>query len=488
MNKTKHLTDLSKKLLAIKISSRPNKQDEYKRTVFYTLKDMGGVYVKFLQTLSIQRNFMKGWSGPKELTVFDQVDFEPFNIRNQVISPSSFLWIDETPFAAGSFAQVFRAQLITGEHVVIKALRPSIINNLDSDLRFIKKIVKLLNAFLPNTLLDFNSATNEFCKNCRLETDYNLEIQNTNYFYNFYKNSPDVVTPRVYESLSNDRVIVQDFIPGPTFADALTAKTKDKSASQIIKESTGSNLWAQLTLAGGEFLKMACSADYVFGDPHPGNIKLLPDNKIGFIDFGIIAEKPTSQMAFYNWVKEYQNILNGYQKLDRLLATTFTCFCPDTALAFKNCIITTSNSEQTSALDTIVNALDSKMDFVKDSDTAKDLFNNGHLFQLFSSVLDNKNSLGIKIDPANFQLLKATQSFLSSINTLDFSEGHTHFANTMRGAMTYCLQSIDESSINDDTISSCKYSDTESYEIVMDTISSLASGDQFLFKQIIAKM
>ena len=151
-------------------------------------------------------------------------------------------------------------------------------------------------------------------------------------------------------------------------------------------------------------------------------------------------------------------------------------------------MLTNTAFEQTSALDTIVNALDSKMDLVKDSSAAQDLFNNGHIFQLFSSVLDNKNALGIKIDPTNFQLLKATQAFLSSVNSLDFSEGHTHFANTMRSAMSYCLQSLDESKINSDHISSSKYSDTESYEIVMDTISSLASSDQFLFKQIIAKM
>ncbi|MEI3508228.1 MAG: hypothetical protein V8R01_03790 [Bacilli bacterium] len=74
---------LLNKLRKIYFSNSSNKEMEYKRVVFYTLKDMGGVYIKFLQAICVTQKFMEGWGGPKEFEVFNKVqkeliDFEKY--------------------------------------------------------------------------------------------------------------------------------------------------------------------------------------------------------------------------------------------------------------------------------------------------------------------------------------------------------------------------------------------------------------------------
>ena len=89
-----------------------------------------------------------------------------------------------------------------------------------------------------------------------------------------------------------------------------------------------SNLWLQLMVVGGEFLKTAMTEEYIFGDPHPGNMILLPNDKVAFIDFGIISRKPSSQEAFYQFVQSYYHILLGSEDYGQLLNSSLFCFCP----------------------------------------------------------------------------------------------------------------------------------------------------------------
>ena len=131
------------KLSKIYFSDLSFKENEYKRTLFYTLKDMGGVYIKFLQAISVTRRFMDGWGGPKEFDVFNQVMQEPIDFGGYIKNRDQFDYIEAKPFATGSFAQIYKAKLKTGEMLVLKVLRPSIVVNLKADLKKIKRIIKI---------------------------------------------------------------------------------------------------------------------------------------------------------------------------------------------------------------------------------------------------------------------------------------------------------------------------------------------------------
>lgn len=475
------LLSLAVRLLKIYFSDIKNKEQQYKKTIFYTLKDMGGIYIKFLQALSITQHFTDGWGGPKEFEIFNKVKVEPITLSDYV-QYDKFISLEEKPFASGSFAQLYKGKLKTGETVAIKILRPSIQKNLKKDLRKLKKIVKIASHFLPKTIIDYKAAFDEFSNCCLLETDYEREVSNMLYFKKFYQQHPYVVIPKVYSEFCYENVIIQEFIEGPTLADILANIPFDETLESVVYKNTGSDIWKQVVIAGGELLCNAITSDYVFGDPHPGNIILLPNDKIAFIDFGIIAPKPTSQEAFYLWVKSYHEILKGNLDYGQLLKATCMCFCPDLVNALQRCNI------KYDFFGAMAEAINQKVQVVKkQSEVAACTAEDGHLFTAFIQFIDNKNVLNIQLDTYNFQLLKAIQIFLNSVTTIDNGHGNHQFSSIMIESIHYALTYCERHGVKQDMSLNTKYSVNESYELLLEMFSSLAA-DEFLFETISEKV
>ncbi|MDD3187781.1 MAG: AarF/ABC1/UbiB kinase family protein [Bacilli bacterium] len=474
--------ELLSKFMSIRFNNSLNKEYEYKRTLYNTLKKSGGVYIKFLQILSTMYDFMNGWSGPKEYEVFNKVPFENIDL-NRYIDINNFESICYEPFASGSFAQLYKGKLKSGEVVAIKVLRPSVERNLKKDLLELKRIVKIFSFFASSNMLDYNMAFNEFSSTCLLETDYINEVSNMNYFYNLYKSNSRIVIPKAYLNMSNEKVIVQDFIDGYTLADLMAKTDINNPLDKVTYDLTKSDIWSQIMVVGGEALRTAITADFVYGDPHPGNIMILPDDKIAFIDFGIVANKPLSQEAFYLWMKSYYDILVGGEDYGKLLESSYMCFCPDLINAFRRC------SFENDFVNYIAKAINSKASLLYDkNDKMQNLIQNGHFIKMFTGFIDNKNALNIKLDMRNFQLLKAMQAFLSSITTIDNKDANNRFAKLMIGSMKYAFKYCDILGVKKDYSYNTKYSVNESYQVLVDAISSIAENDEFLFNSILKGM
>lgn len=461
------------------LSHTPRKDIEYRRIIFYTFREWGGVYIKFLQILASNSKFLSGWGGPQEMQVFAQAPREEVRLSNY-INISNFKIISSQPIAAGSFALVFRGELKSGEDVAIKILRPSIQQNLKSDLRVLRRLCRLFSCLLPRSIVDYNEAYEACAKMFLLETDYQREVANQEFFAELYKDHPRVVIPKVYRELSTHNVIVQDFIAGPTLADVMSAATPEKSAKMLTWELTGSDLWEQVVVAGGEALYTAMCADYIYGDPHPGNIILLPENRIALIDFGIIADRPSSHRAFYEWVKSYYNILVDNGQFRDLLETTVVCFCPDIALAMQRC-----NFRDGDLLMILAEAVEEKLnnEMTTGNMSYVESFKEGHLVDVFIKVAGTK-VLDVRVDTVNFELIKAMQAFLGSVTILDSSEGERGFAQIMKRSMEYALANAEHRGIPYDSISTTKLSMTDSYELLVKTVSTIADTDEYMFNLV----
>ncbi|MDR2064022.1 MAG: AarF/ABC1/UbiB kinase family protein [Candidatus Nomurabacteria bacterium] len=477
----KSLLELVYKLLKIKFSRTPNQNTRMKKILFYHLQMLGGVYVKFLQALCNNYNFTKGWVGPTELAVFKNVSLENIDVAEHV-SLDNFLWLEQAPFASGSFAQVYKGQLRTGELVAVKILRPSVKRTIRRDIKLIKIISRIMRRFLPIDIVDIKAAADEFCNACRLEIDYRREINNLEFFYEMYKNRDEVVIPKVYKLLSSASVITQDFIAGQTLADVLTLKKHHQNSAELVLETTGSDLWAQMAILGAELCHMAMQEECVFADPHPGNVILLPKNRIALIDFGIVSSPPTSRKAFYDWVFEYHRNLNGNKDVDKLMIATLRCFSPALAQAFAN--YQAFNGQ--SVLEVLGDTFNDRMGSFGENSLANELFVGGHLFQLYYKVLDKNNALGLKLDINNFQLLKAIQTYLSMIYILDREGDGTSFAKCLNLSMENALSRVGAFGIADD--SEIEVSLPESYAILSDALSSLAERDEFLFNKLLGRI
>ena len=476
------LLKILKDLLKIYFSNLNDKKTAYKKSIYKNMASMGGIYIKFLQVLSVSNKFMEGWSTPKDYEVFNKVSTEYIDILHYLPNKEKYKKINITPYRSGSFAQIYRATLKTGEEVVIKMLKPSIYKNLNYDLKKLKRIVNLISHFLPTTIINYREAFEKFAQNCLLEINYENEIANTKYFYEYYRNHNYVIIPKVYEHLCGPNIIVLEYIEGPTIADIITSNDKCTNITAKVKELTGSDFWDQIVVAGGEALRTAMTSHYVYGDPHPGNIILLKNNKIALVDFGLIARKPLSQEAFYLFVKSYYDILIGNSNFEQLLESSCMCFCPDITAALKKYF---GANDFISSVSQVLSL--EAQNIIKTNETVFKNINNGHLLSIFLDTINTSKTINIKVDMRNYELLKAMQAFIGSVTVIDKQEDDNMYNTAMQKSIKYALEYCSKEGVVKDFSLKTSYSENDSYELLMEFLTSIANNDEFLFTKILER-
>src|SRR5690606_22183357 len=119
---------------------------------------------------------------PEKLKIFENLDHEPINVSavlQQELSKdklSQIALIQPEPFAAGSFGQVYYAQLRNGQPIIVKVLRPMVRELLQHDLKLLTRFSKSFFVKLyKNMNVDLNDALKEFAEATLRETDYKHE-------------------------------------------------------------------------------------------------------------------------------------------------------------------------------------------------------------------------------------------------------------------------------------------------------------------------
>ena len=307
--------------------------------------NLGGVYVKFLQGVLLRTQFMRRWQSPDRFKIFENLDHEPLDINailRHELKPdqlAQIVSVQPQPFAAGSFGQVYYAQLNNGQPIIIKVLRPMIRELLKHDLRLLaiftrSGIVKRL--IMKNVDVDVNTAIREFFDATLRETDYKSEVEFACEMYEAYKDHPLLVIPRTYAHLSTTNIIVQDYVGGISVAQLMKLmEQQGVDPKEYTQETLGSDLDVQLQVVGYESLMGIFHLKRVQGDPHPGNIRLLPGNKVGLIDFGISARAPQEKGALFGMLEAYDQMFKGSQTVVELFENGLRFFVSDLYRALK---------------------------------------------------------------------------------------------------------------------------------------------------------
>lgn len=420
------LVQLSWQLLKLRLAGK-TRTHETNRLLFHTFQRLGGIYIKFLQILVLDADFLKGWAGPNEYDVFETVDFEPIELPEllQAELPDyeqNFLTINLHPFAAGSFAQVYSGRLRDGTDVVLKVLRPSLVKNLRSDLRTLSWIVRLSGLVSRHSPLNLRELYKQFIVTVREETNYPREIKNAIWFYHYFANNDSVVVPRSYPELSGDHIIVQERLGGISLAEVFQAQAEAEDPSLFVYEKTGSNVWTQLEIFGTELLIGILTADFVIGDPHPGNIKLLPDNRIGLIDFGIAAAAPVNRQAFLNLLREYEKVYAGSFDPGTFTIAALQFFDEDLTQALSVAGRLLTPWEPQTLLRKIGEAARKALDEVKINPQMTNLLDQKLLLRLFNQSINEKNRFGITINLDAADMLKSAGTCINVIRAVGTHE------------------------------------------------------------------
>jgi serine/threonine protein kinase len=478
------LLKLSWQLLRLRFSGNRRKHHANK-LLFETFRDLGGVYIKFLQILVLDPEFLKGWAGTMEFDVFESVTFEEIDLPELLRAEipdyeRHFLTIDLTPFAAGSFAQVYRGQSRDGTRVVLKVLRPSLVQNLKSDLRLLGWIVRL------NSLLSKRSAVNikefyrQFTVTVREETNYAREIKNADWFYNYFSDNNDVVIPRTYAQLSGTRIIVQEMIDGVSLAEVFQAQAHGEEPSLFVYEKVGSNIWTQLEIFGTELLIGILTADFVIGDPHPGNIKLLPGNKIGLIDFGIAAAAPVNRQAFLNLLREYEKMYAGTFDAGSFTIAALQFFDEELTQVLNVAGQVLTPWEPRFLLQKIGDAARKALEDVKLNPQVSNLLDQKIIMRLFNQSINNQNRFGVTINLDAADMLKSAGTCINVIRAVGTHEQNfpVIYHGLQRAIATAENGKLPESE------SSPAPRPEYALEFLSSWLSSIADSDPFLYRQI----
>ncbi|MDH3346965.1 MAG: AarF/UbiB family protein [Desulfobulbaceae bacterium] len=246
------------------------------------LEELGPTFIKLGQLLSTRSDFIE-LEYLKELAKLqDAVPPFPFAEAQRIIREETgkeltelFSYFDETPLAAASIGQVHRARLHDGTELVIKVQRPDIEKIIAVDLEILAHIASLMEQYLEELKGHRPTAiVNEFARSISREIDFTREIANINRFARQFQNNPTIYIPKAFSTYSTERVLFLEYIDGIKASKIIDLK-RQKYDLPLIAER-GSNLVMEQIFIHGFF----------HADPHPGNIFILPDNVICFIDFG----------------------------------------------------------------------------------------------------------------------------------------------------------------------------------------------------------
>lgn len=249
------------------------------------LEEMGPTFIKLGQILATRMDlFSPEWIVEFE-KLQDRVPSVPFEqIRQQLqedlgAAPEEvFAMLNPQPLAAASIAQVHRARLQDGDEVIVKVRRPGIRSIVETDLRLLQRLAKVIETesqemrrFRPQEVI------RQFSLSLRRELDLAAECRNAERIARNFAAHPEIVIPRVYWEWTGERVNVQEYIRGIPGRD-LEALDRAGLDRKILAQRGDQAV-----------LKMILEDGFFHADPHQGNVFYLPENRIAFIDFGMVG-------------------------------------------------------------------------------------------------------------------------------------------------------------------------------------------------------
>lgn len=189
-----------------------------------------------------------------------------------------FEWFDYKPIAAASMAQVHRARLIGGKEVVLKVQRPGIRETIEQDITILKQLAQLIETYLPQyAAFQPLELVKMFEASIRKELRFTVEAANLFRFQEQFKGNPDIYVPTWYPEFTTDRVLCMEYIDGIKITDLEKMRNIGMTGPELAIK--GINLYYEQVFEYGFF----------HADPHPGNIFIMPDGRVCFVDFGMMG-------------------------------------------------------------------------------------------------------------------------------------------------------------------------------------------------------
>jgi len=186
-----------------------------------------------------------------------------------------FAEFSDEPAAAASIGQVHRAVWHDGRQVAVKIQYPGAGRALNNDFTQLSRVGRLFGALMPG--LEVKPMLEELRARVAEELDYRLEGESQQAFADAFAGDADIAIPQVL--MATDHILVSEWMDGTPLAEVIASGTKEQ-------RDTAGILLARFLFSG------PARAGLLHADPHPGNFRLLPDGRLGVLDFGAVDRLP----------------------------------------------------------------------------------------------------------------------------------------------------------------------------------------------------
>lgn len=249
------------------------------------LEDLGATFIKFGQLMSTRPDLVPA-DLICELTKL-QEDVPSFPVEKAISTlelelgdtvDGLFLEFDRQPLAAGSLGQVHKARHKDGTLLAVKIRRPNVVRDVERDLELMLELAILIERHLPESrVFEPVGLVTQFARSIRREMNFLREARTLDEFSRLFKRDATLTVPKVYWDLSGETIITMEFLDGFKVTDRASIFAANLKRPELA--ATGAKV----------FLKQVFEFGLFHGDPHPGNVRIMPNGSIGLIDFGMVG-------------------------------------------------------------------------------------------------------------------------------------------------------------------------------------------------------
>ncbi|KAF9659669.1 MULTISPECIES: ABC1 kinase family protein [Tenacibaculum] len=269
--------------------------------IYDGLKELKGSALKVAQMLSMEKNILPNAYVEK----FSLSQFSVPPLSGPLVIKTFKKYFSKTPnevfdtftaesVNAASIGQVHKATK-DGKELAVKIQYPGVADSISTDLALVKPIaMKMFNIKGEGSDEYFKEVEEKLLE----ETNYELELAQSNEIADACKHIPNLKFPKYYSDLSSDRILTMDWMDGVH----LSEFTKNEQPEDVANK-LGQALW-------DFYMYQMHKLKKVHADPHPGNFLVSKSNELIVIDFGCMKEVPESFYVPYFELAKRENIDN----------------------------------------------------------------------------------------------------------------------------------------------------------------------------------
>jgi len=247
-------------------------------------EELGPTFIKLGQMMSTRPDLV----GPEMSNEFTKLQDNTIPIEFETIKSiiehelgkslkKAYQTFEKEQIATASIGQVHRATLHDDTKVAVKIQKPGIQDTVKKDIAIMHHLADIIDRRISHLkYLNIPGIVDEFEKSMNKEMDYQLEARNTQNFQNNFQDNNGIHVPIIYPDYSTSLVLTMEYIEGVKMSKVM--ESPGDFDTKLLAEKVAKSYFQQIFIDG-----------FFHADPHPGNLYVLPDNVVCYIDFGMMG-------------------------------------------------------------------------------------------------------------------------------------------------------------------------------------------------------